>query len=195
MTTTAKKLLSKIRLEPIRDRDEATAIAIATAGLTLQQEKAALIRDEKIEALKAEFNLTIEEIGREIEKNTKRLSAWALANRKAEFGDRQSILLGGHKLAFREGSGKVEFAPGVKEAEALDALLGHEDEAIIERFVAVKTSLDKNAVLSAWRSSTTLRDLLTGCGIAVVKVEKFSFEPDRDAVAEVAPVVTGKVEA
>jgi hypothetical protein len=191
----AKSILSKIRLTPIKDREEATAIAAATAGLTLAKDKAALIRDERIEALKLEFNIEIEEFDREIEKNTKRLSSWAVLNRKAEFGDKQSISLAGHRLAFREGTGKVEFSPGIKEAEALDHLLSNEDEAVIDRFVAIKTSLNKNAVLSAWRSSQTLRDLLSACGITVVKEEKFSFEPDRDAVADAAPVLVGKSEA
>jgi phage host-nuclease inhibitor protein Gam len=194
-TMPAKKsslLIAKVRIEPIRDRDEATAIAAGTARLILEQEKSALIRDERLEALKAEFNLQIEEFGREIEKNTKRLSQWALANREREFGDKKSITLAGHKLAFREGTGKVEFATGTKEAEALDAILAAEDDAVIERFVAIKTSLDKNAVLAAWRASETLREFLGNCGVRVVKEEKFSFEPDRDALAEAAPVVTGK---
>ena len=62
MTTTAKSLLKKIRIEPIRDRDDATAIAAGTANLILAQERAALLRDERIEALKMEFNVEIEEL-------------------------------------------------------------------------------------------------------------------------------------
>lgn len=195
MTTTAKSLLKKIRIEPIRDRDEATAIAAGTANLILAQERAALLRDERIEALKMEFNVEIEELGREVERNTKRLSAWAVANRKAEFGDKQTLTLAGHKLAFREGTGKVEFVAGTKEAEALDIILAQETEALAERFVGIKTSLNKNAVLSAWRSSQTMRDFLATAGITVVKEERFTFEPDRDAIAEASPVLVGKGEA
>jgi len=195
MTTTAKSLLKKLRIDPIRDRDEATAIAAGTAALILQKDKAALIRDERIEALKMEFAVEIEELDRRVDANTKRLSAWAVANRKAEFGDRQTITLAGHKLAFREGTGKVEFMAGVKEAEALETILAAEDESLAERFVAIKASLNKNAVLSAWRGSQTLRDFLGSAGIAVVKEERFTFEPDRDAVADAAPVVVGKADA
>ena len=195
MTTTAKALLKKIRIEPIKSRDEATAIAAGTAALMLQQEKAAIIRDERMAALKLEFAIEIEALGRQAEANIKRLSAWAQANRKAEFGDKQSILLAGHKLAFREGTGKVEFAAGTKEAEALDVILAAEDESLAERFVTIKTSLNKNAVLSAWRSSETLREFFGTAGISVVKEERFAFEPDRDAVADAAPVVVGKAVA
>ena len=191
----AKSLLSKLRLTPIKNRDEATAIAAGTAGLILAKDKAALIRDERIESLKLEFNIEIEELDREIEKNTKRLSSWALTHRKTEFGDRQSITLAGHKLAFREGTGKVEFTTGTKEADALDHILAAEDESVIDRFISLKTSLNKNAVLSAWRSSQALLDFLGNCGIGVTKEEKFSFEPDRDAVPESAPLVVGKTEA
>lgn len=192
MTATAKKLLKKVRIAPIADREEATAIAAATAALILEQEKAALIRDERIEALKMEFNVQIEEYGREVEKNTKRLSDWAVRNRKAEFGDKQTIRLAGHKLAFREGTGRVEFTTGTKEKEALDLILAAEDESIVDRFVKVTPKLDKNAVLTAWRSSETLRDFLGACGVEVVKTESFSFEPDRDAVAEAGAVAIGK---
>jgi phage host-nuclease inhibitor protein Gam len=192
----AKSLLSKLRLTPIKNREEATAIAAGTAGLILAKDKAALIRDERIEALKLEFAIEIEELDREIDKNTKRLSSWALTHRKAEFGDRQSITLAGHKLAFREGTGKVEFAAGTKEGDALDRILAAEDESLIDRFVALKTSLNKNAVLSAWRTgSQELRDFLGNCGLCVVKEEKFSFEPDRDSVPDSAPVLVGKTDA
>ncbi len=191
-TNTAKKMLGKLRIEPLRDRDEATAIAAATAELMAAQERAALTRDERISALSMEFNLQVEEYGREIERNVKRLSAWAVANRAAEFGDRKTIALAGHKLAFREGTGKVEFAPGTKEAEAVDAILAQEEEALAERYVTVKTSLNKNAVIAAWRASQMMRDFLATCGIVVVKEEKLSFEPDRDAVEEAAPVAVGK---
>lgn len=187
-----KTILQKLRLVPITTRDEATAIAAGTAQLILAQERAALLRDEKLESLKLEFNIQIEEYGREIEKNTKRLSSWAILHRVAEFGERQSIALGGHKLAFREGSGKVEFETGMKEAEALDNLLSAKDESTIERFINIKATLSKSAVLAAWRTSATLREVLTSCGILVVKDEKFSFEPDRDSVPETSSIPTGK---
>lgn len=192
MPTTAKKLLDAVRIQPLADRDEATAIAAATAQLHLARDKAALTRDERIEALKMEFELEIEELSREIGKNEKRLADWAVKNRKAEFGERKSITLAGHKLVFREGTGTVEYVPGVKAGDALDSILAAEDETMAERFVRVKPTLDKNAVLAAWRSSGTLREFLEGVGITVVKRESFTFEPDRDATAESSPVEVGK---
>lgn len=188
-----RRVIDAVRIVPIRDRDEATGIAAATARLETERHKIAVIRDERIEALELEFNLQIEEFGREIEKNTKRLSAWAVANRAAEFGEKKTIYLAGHKLSFREGSGKIEFAPGVKEEDALNTILTSEDDAIIDRFTTIKTSLNKQAALSAWRGSETLRKFLTTCGISMVKEEKFSFEPDRDAVPDIEPVAVGKV--
>ncbi len=193
--TTAKKLLQKLRIIPIASRDEATGIAIATAQLKLEQDRVALIRDQKLEELKMEFDLQIEELGRAITLNTKRLAGWAVTNRQAEFGEKQSITLGGHKLAFREGTGKVTYEGETKEEDVLDLLLACEDESVAERFVTIKTSLSKTAVLAAWRNSTPLRELLASTGIRVLKEEKFSFEPDRDAVPDAAPVATGKAVA
>jgi phage host-nuclease inhibitor protein Gam len=187
-----KSILSKLRLTPITSRDEATAIAAATAQLTLVQERAALQLAERLESVKLEYNLQIEEYGREIEKNTKRLGSWALLNRATEFGTRQSITLAGHKLSFREGTGKVEFAPSIKESDALDNLLSLKDESTIERFISIKASLSKTAVLTAWRTSESLKSILTSCGITVTKDEKFSFEPDRDALPEATSITTNK---
>lgn len=191
-TKTTRKILDALRIEPIRSRDEATAIAAATAELMAAQERASLTRDERIASLTLEFNVQIEEYGREIEKNVRRLSTWALANRQTEFGSKTAISLAGHKLAFRWGTGKVETVPGVKEADALDAILSEEDEAIAERFVSVKTSLNKNAILEAWRSSQAFREVLASCGLTVTKEERFHFEPDRDAVEAPAPIKTEK---
>lgn len=195
-TKTAKqRILDAVRIEPIRSLDEATAIAAATARLFTEQHKTAIIKGERVESLELEFNIAIEEFGREIDKNVQRLSTWAVKNRKHVFGDKKTLSLAGHKLAFREGTGKVEFTPGVKESDALDTILSDEDDAIIERFTTIKTSLNKNAVLAAWRTSQAHRDFLSACGITVTKEEKFSFEPDLDAVPESAPVVVGKSEA
>jgi len=181
---TTKSLLSKLRLPAIKDRDEATGIAAATAALILERDRAILTRDERLEALKMEFSIHIEELDREIEQKTKRLAQWATANRKNEFGEKQSITLAGHKLFFRAGKGKVAFEPGIKAAEALDSLLACDDEKTIERFVSIKPTLNKNAILAAFRSSDTAREFLESLGIRVVKGEAFGFEPDRDVPAE-----------
>jgi phage host-nuclease inhibitor protein Gam len=190
--TTAKKLLDLVRLDPPKTREEATALAVETARLDLEREKANLLLAEKIEALKLEFNLHIESLTNEVDRNGKRLAAWAKAHREEEFGSKKSITLGGHRLIFRMGSGKVEFAPGKKADDALNALLSHEDESIAERFVRVKSELNKDAVQAAWNGNSVLRGELEAAGILVVKEESFSFEPDRDAVPDTASVAVGK---
>jgi len=187
-----KRLIDAVRITPITSRDEATAIAAATAQLVTAQKKAAVVRDERIEELEMEFNLQIEEYGKEIERNTKRLASWATRHRDEEFGAKKTIYLAGHKLSFREGTGKVEFTPGTKEEEVLNIILANEDDSVIERFTNIKTTLNKQAVISAWKNSETLQAFLKTCGIAVVKEEKFSFEPDHDAVPEAASVPVGK---
>lgn len=193
--TATKRLINAVRIAPITHRDEATAIAAATAELYTAQKKAAVVRDERVAALEMEFNLAIEEYQNEIERNTKRLASWAVRNRESEFGTKKTIYLAGHKLSFREGTGKVEFSPGTKEEEALNIILSQEDDSVIERFTNIKTTLNKNAVLTAWKNSDTLREFLTTCGITVTKEEKFSFEPDHDAVPENGSIKVGEATA
>lgn len=191
-TTNAKKILGLVRLEPVASRDEATALAIKLATLMNEQDKATVTCNERVEAIKQEFALHIEALAGEIDRGTKRLAQWAKANRTAEFGDKQGITLAGHRLAFRMGNGKVEFKPGIKEEDALNAILSHADETLTERFVTVKTALNKNAVISAWKSAETIRIELDAAGITVVKEESFSFDPDKDSLAQADRVSVGK---
>jgi phage host-nuclease inhibitor protein Gam len=172
---------ARLRVEPIRDRDELAAICITTARDTIERDARAIERDERLQAIKEEYALEIETIEERIESSIKRMKAWASANR-AEFHDRKTITVAGHTLAWRKSPGAVAYAPGVKAADVLDAVLSHPEETVAEAYTKVTATLDKNAILRAWRESQEKRDLLTSLGIEVIEPEEFTFTPDREAL-------------
>lgn len=178
------RLRHKVRIQPITSREELTALAIATADLTIARDAAIATRDARVAEILDGCNIEIEELNLAIDGNVKRLRAWAVAHRGTAFEGKQSIEVAGHELAFRKGSGKVAFLPGVKAGDALDALLASEDDAVIDRFAKVSVALDKNAVIKACRESGEARKFLEGLGITVVVEEDFKFVPNRpDAAA------------
>lgn len=179
-TKTTKRLRNKVRIQPIRSRDELAAVAIAIADLTIERDKTAASRDERLAEVADGFNVRLEALEDGIAQGVKRLRAHAVANRDTLFGDRQSIRVAGHELRFRKGSGKVAYNAGVKAGDALDALLAAEDEARVDQFAKVTVALDKHAILRAWRESGELRGFLEGIGIRVVVEEEFSFVPNRE---------------
>ncbi|MBB5351084.1 phage host-nuclease inhibitor protein Gam [Haloferula luteola] len=172
------RIRQKVRIAPVKNRDELTALVIATADLTIERDVTAARRDQALSEIQDGFNVQIETLDKEIAENVKRMRAWALAHRGNEFGERQSITVAGHDLEFRKGSGKVAYLPGVKAGDALDALLASED-ATIDRFAKVSVALDKNAILRAYRDSSEARSFLQAIGITVVVEEDFRFRPNR----------------
>ena len=186
-TKTKKKaaLLARARIEPIMNRDELAAVAIVTARLTIERDSKIIGRDEALAAIKEEYALDIEDMEDQIDNATKRMRAWALANRD-EFGERQSLAVAGHELAFRKSPGQVAYAPGMKEADVLDGVLAL-DEDTAERLTTVKVALDKKAALKLWASGPDGQALLRSLGVEVIHPEEFTFKPDREA-ANSAPV-------
>lgn len=179
-STTAKRLRDKVRIAPIRDRDELTTLVIATAELTIERDRTAATRDARISEVADGFNIQLDQLDEAITTNVKRMKAWAIAHRQPAFGKAQSIEVAGHELSFRKGSGKVAYAAGVKAGDALESLLAAEDETAIDRYAKVNVSLDKNAILKAWRESTEARAFLTALGITVLVEEDFRFTPNRE---------------
>lgn len=178
-TDRTSRLRKKLRIAPIKSREELATLAIATADLTIERDKTAATRDERIAQVADGYNVALDQLNEEIAGNIKRLRHWAIANRDAAFEGRQSIEVAGHELRFRRGSGKVAYAPGVKAGDALESILAADDEAKVEQFAKVSAALDKNAILRAWRESAESRAFLESIGIRVLIEEDFQFIPAR----------------
>jgi hypothetical protein len=216
-TTTARKAAKRGRIAPIKNREELAAVAMATAEALLERDKAIITRDQRLAAIGDDFNPLIESYEKPIEENIQRMKLWSTAHRAEAFGKEQSIKVCGHVLAFRKGSGAVDFDAGVKAADALEGLLAIEDEAThaelaeelqipavliaenaerwIDDFSKVTVSLDKNRILRVFREGPEpARKFLESIGIRMVVKEEFHFTPNREEIAPAA-VSGGKGES
>lgn len=177
--TSKARSLGRLRGEPIRDRDELAAVAITTAQATIDRDRMVLERDEAIAAIQEDYNLRIEEAEEAIGREVGRMKAWATRHRE-DFGEAKTMTVAGHELVWRKSPGAVAYLPGWKQSDTLEAILNHDDDKVAEGFTKVSASLDKNAILRAWRESQEKRELLASLGIEVVEPEEFKFVPNRE---------------
>lgn len=175
-------LLEEVRIELIGDREELEEVVVETAAKQAALEQTVAEKNEKTSAVETAYELTIESLERQIAANVKRLQVWALGNRKEEFGERQSITVGGHKLCFRKSPGKFATADGVKEPEVVDNVRALADKDRRRQLLSIKVALDKKAVLKLWEAGGEGQALLRSLGIEVEYPETFRFEPDLDEV-------------
>jgi phage host-nuclease inhibitor protein Gam len=175
------KLIKALKGPVIANRDEATALAAATAALIIERDKIQAERNEAVENISLGFAVQLDELNSKIKSNEKALITWAIKNRESVFANSRTIGLAGHKLALREGTGKLGTSEDVTEEEVIDAIINDEDESLAERFITVKPALDKNAILTVLRAGGELAKRLEALGCKLVKEEKCKFEPDLDA--------------
>jgi phage host-nuclease inhibitor protein Gam len=175
------KLIKALKGPSIANRDEATAIAAATAALIIERDKLQAERNEAVENVSLGFAVQLDELNSKIKANEKALITWAIKNRDSVFANSKSIGLAGHKLAMREGTGKLGTKEDITEEEVIDAIINDDDESLAERFITVKPALDKNAILTVLRAGGEMAVKLQGMGLKLVKEEKCKFEPDLDA--------------
>lgn len=179
--TQKTKLLKALKGPSIANRDEATAIAAATAALIIERDKIQATRNETVESASLPFAVTLDELNAKIRINEKALIAWAIKNREVVFAHGKTIGLAGHKIALREGTGKLGTTEDVSEEDVIDAMINSDDDSLAERFITVKPVLDKNAILTVLRAGGEMARTLHDLGLRLVKEEKCKFEPDLDA--------------
>lgn len=175
------KLIKALKGPSIQSRDEATAIAAATAALIIERDKIQATRNEAVESVSLGYAVQLDELNTKIKANEKALITWAIKNREVVFANSKTIGLAGHKLALREGTGKLGTTEETTEDEVIDAIINDDDESLAERFITVKPALDKNAILTVLRAGGDLAKKLEALGLKLVKEEKCKFEPDLDA--------------
>jgi phage host-nuclease inhibitor protein Gam len=181
------KLIKALKGPAINTRDEATALAAATAALIIERDKIQAARNEAVESVSLTYAVQLDEFNSKIKANEKALITWAIKNREVVFANTKTIGLAGHKLALREGTGKLGTTEETTEEEVIDAIINDDDESLAERFITIKPALDKNAILTILRNGGELAKKLEGFGLKLVKEEKCKFEPDLDAPPSLTP--------
>jgi phage host-nuclease inhibitor protein Gam len=179
--TQKSKLLKALKGPSITTREDATALAVVTASLIIERDKLQAARNEAVESTSLQFAVELDEFNAKIKLNEKALITWAIKNRETVFATSKTIGLGGHKLALREGTGKLGTIEDVSEDDVIDAIINNDDESLAVRFITIKPALDKNAILTVLRNGGEMAKILSDLGLKLVKEEKCKFEPDLDA--------------
>ena len=194
-----KSLFGLLKTDPIKTREELIAAANDVAVIQLKRDTLTLQMDAEIAAARDRFTGQIEQLNSQEDHGIKRIKHWALGHRDAEFDGKQELILAGHSMAFHKGTGSVELLS--KEADIVEALLnaeGEEADALKEKLIRVKPSLNKDAVLREWRmNAKQVPADIAAFGIGVAIDESFTFTPARVELPEQArtSAVDGKAAA
>jgi phage host-nuclease inhibitor protein Gam len=181
--TTKQKLLSLVRLDPPTTREQLIALCHETTKLTIDRDAASLALSEQLAALQAQHSPQVESLDGQIERNVKRLHAWAVLHRE-EFHGKQGLKVAGCTMEFRKGTGKVVAA--VDDEAALNQILALDPEQYAqeqEQLIRIKCELNKSAVLGMAKTQDGAA-LLKLLGLTVEVEEKFSWSPAREDLAE-----------
>lgn len=176
MPTLKDKLKALLPVAP-KTMEELRIAASEAATTAYELDELIAARDTAVEAAKAPYDSRIVQATKTYQGLVARLRAWAVANRPS-FGKRQSYLLCGHALTFRQSPGKLEAS--FKDAALVESIIASGDDALIELAIAVKPALDKVAIKAALEGpDTDLAARLQALGFRVTRDEDFRFEPAR----------------
>ena len=174
MTISAKlKALLPAAPKTVDDLRETVRTAAAT---TYEIEKLKAERDAAVALITEHHALSLGQAEKKLKGLIAALKAWAVGHRD-DFAGKQALQIESHTLAFRKSPGKL--ANDGKEDEIIEAILGSDDDELIELALTVKPALDKVAIKSALQSDTDLGRRIASFGFEVEKGETFAFEPAR----------------
>ncbi len=156
---------------PIETRDQAEEAMRNLAYATAARDSQLADLNAKIADLKAQYESDIAAADEVIRNESKRLEDWADA-RPELFSKIKSVKLLAGVVGYRLSPPSVKLVPGVKLPTAV-ALVRSKMPA----YLRVAESIDKSAILAAYRQSISDVDL-AACGLRVASVDEFYATPD-----------------
>lgn len=177
MTKSLLKLLPKALATREEARKTSNEAAQAKHDFTMLEEE----RDKKLSQITDEYGGRISALKKHYASLVTALKNWSLGHRAEEFGDKQSILLDGNKLAFHMGTGKCEFLKDgkvAKDADAVEAILATGDDDLIEAALSLNPKPDKVAIKALLAETGNAHgQRLAALGFVITKEEDFDFQP------------------
>ncbi|MEM9282101.1 MAG: host-nuclease inhibitor Gam family protein [Verrucomicrobiota bacterium] len=185
MKNLTKTLIKAVKVEPIKDDETLSGVCSEGAKATYELDRLTAEQEEKLNAVREEYEPRLAGLREGLKRCTGRLKAWALSNREARFSKRQSLIVAGHRLRFRVSPGKLETTDDLKESDVIDAILASDDEDLIEELITVKPSLNKTAAKRVLLDGDDeKRKRLLNLGLRLAKVENFEFAPAHEDESE-----------
>lgn len=168
-------VLIKDGAELARALDEAARATIAHNAITQEL-------NAEMQVVKERFAARLDALAATKDERESAIQSYCERHRSEVFPEeRQSTTIGGHTLKFHKGTGKLTTIKGVTEATVIDRLIEHHDEALSDKCLSWKPSLNKDAIKAAFPDH---RDALTELGLVIQKEESFTIELDLRTGAE-----------
>lgn len=168
------------------ERKDLRKLVSDAAVTTYELEAKKAEREKAVEAVSKKFGGRITQLEKKLKGLCATLKTWALSHRP-EFGGKQSLIVDGHTLKFREGTGKLVNPAGLKDDDMVERIVASDDEELVAATLSVKLTPDKNAIKALLDEGGALGERLAELGYEIRKEEAFSFEAgrvDSDAVGE-----------
>jgi phage host-nuclease inhibitor protein Gam len=160
----------------VATRADAETMLGEIAGATARRAGLLAELEQKLTAIRADFEGEIDALARDIELKTGLLQQWAEASPE-EFAARKSVDFLHGRVGFRTGTPKLKTLAGWTWERVLDAL---KKDCLGEMFIRIKESVDKEALLSAHATGALVDAQLRGAGVRVVQDEAFFVEPKNE---------------
>lgn len=187
MSQKTTALLALARSTDLPDREALTAAIICAADTMLARDALTLKRDAAVKELEETYNLEIELLDGTVDDYAKKIERYAKKNRTALFQGAHTITIAGHAISWRKSPGKVDTKKGISQTDAVEAIIDNGDKDFQSKYLSVKATLDKNAILKAYdeeKGNPTEREQLDTHGITVTYPELFQFKPNQASVTE-----------
>ncbi|OAI55550.1 hypothetical protein AYO49_05450 [Verrucomicrobiaceae bacterium SCGC AG-212-N21] len=194
-----KAIFGLLKTEPIKDTAELLAACQEYAKDQIARDAKKVQLDAELQLVKDKHEGEIESLNSKLEHHFKRIHNFAITKRVELFGDRQSYIIAGHELAFRESPGAIGFAEGHNADSVVEAILnmeGEEGDKLRETLLRVKAELDKKAAMRVMRQKDNgPAAKLTALGVVIEAPESFAFMPARDALANMPDTTDATLKA
>jgi ATP-dependent helicase/DNAse subunit B len=105
----------------------------------------------------------------------KSILTWAEENRADEFNGKQSLVIDGHKIQFRKGTGKVVHE--LKDEDAGELIFSTDDDELIKDCIRFVASPDKTVIKAVIEAGGENAEKLQKLGFSVDYGEKLTFSP------------------
>jgi phage host-nuclease inhibitor protein Gam len=160
----------KSPVETIRTRAEADQLVGDIATLKAQEQQITGELNEKITALRREYDLQLMQIAVDLEARTATLQDWSDRN-VAEFGARKSIAFTHGEVGWRTGNPALKPLTGWTWDRVLEKL---REGGWFAKYLRVKQEVNKELILA---DRGELGESLKSIGVRVVQAETFYIEP------------------
>lgn len=160
----------------LKSREDAERCLGEYARLTIERDAIAAEMDERIRAIRAEYEGRLSDLTQDAEVEFDLLADWAARN-PAEFGERKSLELTHGTIGFRTGTPKLKTLRGFTWDRVMERLVVAE----MQRYLRQRTEPAKDLLIA---DRELLGDeSLKAVGLQVVQDETFFLEAKREEVA------------